>query len=295
MPAMRPSLSLAATSCLVLAAGCSLFEPDEPDPVAATLTMDNLPAPGPDHTYELWIADDEGQWTSVTRLREAAEETSREIELPGAEAEVATVFALSIENEGQPRDEPGPILVAGSMGPGAQNWAQIGHAAALGTDFSTASASFVLDTPTTPGTDDYFAGIWWYEPSDEYGGVKNLPPLAAGWIYEGWVTTADGRMSTGRFDGAGADRDGAGPNAGAAAAYDAPGQDFVEPPIDLRDSDIAITVEPDPDTDAEPFFLTPFELLGILDVAPPMASDMFKNDSLGYPIASLTYELPPPE
>jgi hypothetical protein len=111
----------------------------------------------------------------------------------------------------------------------------------------------------------YRNGIWWLIPTDSAPDAGlTLPTLPAGWIYEGWVaSSSEGPVSTGTFlSGTGADSDGAGPTGGGDrdAAPPFPGQDFVNPAVDLTD-DVArfavISIEPVPDNDVGPFSYKP--------------------------------------
>jgi hypothetical protein len=133
----------------------------------------------------------------------------------------------------------------------------VGHAAALGNDFTNAAGKFFLATPTNPGTDDQ--GIWWINPSS--GSMQaglGLPTLPAGWVYEGWVVVDGKPTTTGRFTSVtGADSDGAGPTKGAGAAPLFPGQDFINPAKKLPGGMAVISIEPEPDNSAAPFLLKP--------------------------------------
>ena len=60
-------------------------------------------------------------------------------------------------------------------------------AAALGSDFASASGSFLLETPSTAAVaSDYASGIWWLDPAGPSASLV-LATLPAGWVYEGWV------------------------------------------------------------------------------------------------------------
>ncbi len=108
--------------------------------------------------------------------------------------------------------------------------------------------SYQVSTPTTSTQDDEALGIWWF-------GFDIQPYRALGphWVFEGWVITAEGRFSTGRFRDQQPDDDGAGPGAGPEPGYDAPGQDFIDPPLSLHGARVEVTVEPEPDNSPEPF------------------------------------------
>ena len=90
------------------------------------------------------------------------------------------------------------------------------------------------------------------------GPSLNVPKLPAGWAYEGWVVGPNGPISTGRFtDPAGADEDGGGPDAGPDGTPPFPGQDFINPALDVPGLTVVLSVEPDPDDSPAPFALKP--------------------------------------
>jgi hypothetical protein len=111
-----------------------------------------------------------------------------------------------------------------------------------------------------------------------------LPELPEGWVYEGWIAGSDGPISTGRFRSpAGEDSDGAGPSAGPDPGPPFPGQDFVDPAIDLTSGYAAvISVEPEPDTSAAPFSIKPLLDLNIDDVGEGILQPMGRS-SAGIP------------
>lgn len=94
-------------------------------------------------------------------------------------------------------------------------------------------------------------GVWFTDPS--VGPGLTLPPLPAEWIYEGWVQTGQGYISTGKFrDPVGPDRFHGHSLRGATPPF--PGEDFlINPPshvtfpLDLRGAAVFITLEPMPD------------------------------------------------
>jgi hypothetical protein len=176
-------------------------------------------------------------------------------------ADLASTTAYVLTIEPQNDTDPAPTkthLLAGDFD-AARTLAtlSVGHAAALGNDFTNAAGKFFLATPTNPGTDDQ--GIWWINPSS--GSMQaglSLPTLPAGWVYEGWVVVDGKPTTTGRFTSVtGADGDGAGPAKGAGAAPLFPGQDFINPAKNLPGGMAVISIEPEPDNSAAPFLLKP--------------------------------------
>jgi hypothetical protein len=150
--------------------------------------------------------------------------------------------------------------------------------AALGTDFSTAMGSYILNAPSAGGASPYYNGIWWLDPNAGPGPTLVIPTLPDGWVYEGWVVGDSGPVSTGRFVSAsGVDSDGPGPDAGPMAAPPFPGQDFVDPAVDLRGHVAVISVEPDPDNSPGPFTLKPLVDRVIDDLGAGVLQPMSRN------------------
>ncbi|MEM9071744.1 MAG: hypothetical protein AAGE52_24760 [Myxococcota bacterium] len=242
-----------------------------------TLSYDftGLPALGADFVYEGWIiVDDAPVTTGRFTIGDDGNPTPATFEVPAAMVEMATAFVLSIEPA--VGDDPAPAATKILGGPLASGSATLSIAfpAALNDDFSSATGTFFLATPTSTATDDDNLGIWFITPGEPPTAGLTLPALPAGWVYEGWVVDTSGDapapVSTGRFtDVAAADDNGAGPGAGSEAAPPFPGEDFVTPPVDLTAEHMAVlTVEPEPDDSPAPFQIKPLGLPIGTDVSP---------------------------
>ncbi len=206
---------------------------------------------GAGYVYEGWIIVD-GTPISTGRFSDPSVISNFETD------ETPAAYVLTIEPE--PDADPGPSDVKVLGGDFSADEAQLStaHGAALGTDFSNAAGGAILATPTTAadGTDDT-NGVWFLDPTGPAASLS-LPTLPAGWTYEGWVVGDNGPISTGTFsDPAAADSDGAGPTAGPDAAPPFPGQDFINPAIDVTGRTVVISVEPVPDDSAAPFAIKP--------------------------------------
>jgi len=279
-----PRLSLVAIPLSLLAVACSEVAPDTPQsPTDRTVVLDidaNLPILGEDFVYEGWIVADR---VPVSTGRFAVDGTGLPQEnsftLDEELAIAGNLFVLTIEPA--VGDDPAPSethLMAGSFeqqtvsGEGEITIADLSmeHPAALGTDFSEASGTFILETPTTSEVgDDYSQGIWWLAVSEDHelSPALELPELPEGWVYEGWVVGEDGPITTGRFSFADeADSDGAGATAGPDSSPPFPGQDFIDPAVDLVGMTAVISVEPQPDDSPAPFALKPLIDMEIEDV-----------------------------
>lgn len=69
-------------------------------------------------------------------------------------------------------------------------------------DFSQTSAKYTLYTPTDGDlASNPFGGIWFVDSVDANRTTAglNIPVLAGGWIYEGWIEVNNNKLSTGRF------------------------------------------------------------------------------------------------
>jgi hypothetical protein len=270
---------------LSLAAACG----SDDDNAELTLSFANLPPLGDAAVYEGWLITPGGP---LSTGRFAADETALTFELDRTIADEATAFVLTIEPA--TGDDPAPAathLMAGPVSGGTAELA-LDDPAAIGSDFSTAAGDFVLATPSTADdTSDNNQGIWWLVPGATPLASLDLPQLPDGWVYEGWVVSGDGPTSTGRFaDQAAVDSDGAGSTAGDDDAPPFPGQDFIDPPVDLIGLTAVISVEPDPDDDAGPFALKPLIDMTIEDVVAPALQSMANQGTAPVPTGTATIQ-----
>lgn len=221
-----------------------------------SLELDGLEDLGDGFVYEGWVMLD-GAPVSTGRF-DLADVDSATFEMAAEEAERVTAFVLTIEPaEG---DDPAPSnskVLAGDFSDGEASLS-VSHEAALGTDFGDAMGAYILETPTSAEvSEDYNQGVWFVDPAEGMASL-DLPALGEGWIYEGWVVGMDGPISTGQFTMAeGADSDGAGEAAGPDDAPPFPGQDFIDPAMDLLSGMVVISVEPVPDDSPAPFAIKP--------------------------------------
>lgn len=175
----------------------------------------------------------------------------------------ATAIIITIEPSGDTDEIPAEThFVAGDVTEG-QAELTIAHSAALGTDFSDASGSFVLATPTDGDrTNDELSGIWFLVfPGPEAS--LDLPELPAGWTYEGWAVIDGIPVTSGTFRST-VGTDDAAPYSGTVRTPNFPGEDYLfnAPdgltfPTDLSGAPVVVSVEPVPDDDPSPFVLKP--------------------------------------
>jgi hypothetical protein len=254
----RIALYSAIATSLVACGGDNDNNNDDGDDLTQmTITPTYLDALGDDYNYEGWIIVDGDAVSTGTFDIDNNQTVPSSFNLNKDMAARATTFILTIEPE--VGDDPAPSavhIIAGDLADG-RTTAITNHEAALATDFSSVEGRFVLATPSN-GNVTPTQGIWFLDNSSgmTVAGLT-LPSLPAGWKYEGWVVD-DGPISTGTFtDGAMADSDGAGLNQGPNPGPAYPGQDFINPPLDLVGKTTVITVEPNPDNSPAPFSLKP--------------------------------------
>ena len=276
--------------------GCGGGSSSDSTVVPATRTLQwnlaGLETLGPGFEYEGWIIVG-GAPVSTGRFNVdgAGVPSQTSATISEADALAATTFVLSIEPMPDPDPAPSSTKILGGDFAGGQATLGVGHAAALGDDFSGAVGRYILAAPSDPGGGTDTQGIWWVIPAGETDPALALPTLPAGWAYEGWIVTGTGPVSTGRFtDPNAADSDGAGPAAGASpgSAPAVPGQDFINPATDLVGLAAVISVEPEPDDSTAPFAMKPLLMSTITPDTAPIRQDMMNNAGATNPMGTAT-------
>jgi hypothetical protein len=201
---------------------------------------------------------------------------------------------ITIEPEGDDNPAPSfPGFIAGDMINRSATLTTNG-VDGLDTNFASAAGSFVLATPSTSDAMDESEGVW-FTSADGMSAALTLPPLPAGWIYEGWVSLSDpGIASLGRFaTPVGEDSDLSGPLHGTGGRIDQdgyafPGSDFpFEDRYSLDTAKTFITVEPASNADGP----GPFILVVLDGAASPGGSGApfpLTNSSSTLPSATVT-------
>lgn len=273
MKTVKSMLSICAAAALL--AACSDDNEATTTPPSSegnlTLNLSGLEQLGSDFVYEGWIIVDgapvsTGTFTSVT--------FPQSFEVDQTMLDNATQFVLSIEPAVDPDPAPAPTkLLAGDFDGNSANLV-VAPVTTDASDFSNIGGTFFLRTPTDEldrtmnnGNDQY--GIWFGVPGMPPTAGLNLPELAPGWVYEGWVVVeGSGPISTGTFTEF--DKtDSSNPFSG--TDYNMgppiPGEDFFNNapagftfPLDLRGRTAVISIEPSPDDSPAPFAIKP--LLG---------------------------------
>jgi hypothetical protein len=251
------------------------------------LSLTGLEDLGPGWAYEGWLIVDGKPVSSGVFLVDASGAPSAtSFSVLASDLSAATTFVLTIEPS--PDSDPAPSLahvLAGDFN-GETAELSVGHPAALGNDFAQATGGYILAAPSAGSGGSYTTGIWWLDPATGPGPSLNLPALPDGWVYEGWIVGANGPVSTGRFTSASeADSDGAGPTAGPDAAPPFPGQDFVNPAVNLIGTTVVISIEPEPDNSPAPFALKPLVDNAVDDSE---ALQAMENNAGSFPTGTVT-------
>ncbi len=194
----------------------------------------------------------------------------------------ATAIVITIEPTGDTDTIPATTHYAAAALANGTGTLTINHANGVGTDFSKASGSYILATPTNGPNSNETSGIWFLDPTAGPSATLNLPNLTAGWVYEGWAVINGVPVSSGRFTSVNGvdDFDGF---SGPAGGPPFPGEDFllnapsgVSFPTDLSDAPVVISVEPHPDDSPAPFHLKP--LIGTTP-SPAAAATLYSLDN----------------
>ncbi|MDZ7814054.1 MAG: hypothetical protein U5L74_13525, partial [Ideonella sp.] len=147
------------TSLSLMAAAAALTACGGGDDGDATLRVQfkGLEDLGATSVYEGWIMVDGAPVTTGRfSINSAGQPSQTDFIIPRAQADRATAFVLTIEPAtGDVPAASNQHILAGDFN-SARTSAPltIGHAAALGNDFSSARGSFFLATPTSAATDD---------------------------------------------------------------------------------------------------------------------------------------------
>lgn len=288
----------------LLSVSCSNDDDAVTTPTNGTLDLSfqGLEDLGPNFVYEGWIMVD-GTPISTGRfsVNGSGALSQSSFEVPTSMLSVATKFILTIEP--QPDPDPNPSdqkLIAGDFN-GETASVATSVAPAIG-DFTDVSGDFFLRTPTDEpigsdnnGNDQY--GVWFGLPGMPPSATLNLPDLPEGWVYEGWVIGDAGPLSTGRFSSVDEMDDNAGDSTSFGGTEQLgpplPGEDFFNNapngevfPLDVRQRQIVISIEPEPDNSPGPFLLKPLAGMAGMETAP--TSYIFSSNVSSFPTGLVT-------
>ena len=177
--------------------------------------------------------------------------------------EKSTAFILTIEPSPDSDPTPSDVHILAGDFSGTNATLSVDHGAALGNDFTAATGTYILATPTDGMNNNENSGVWFLDPTTGPGPGLDLPTLPAGWNYEGWAIINGTPVSTGTFTSPSGEDDSA-LFSGAMGGPAYPGEDFVlnaptglSFPTDLAGTTVVVSIEPSPDNSAAPFLLKP--------------------------------------
>lgn len=266
--------------CLLVSGFVACDNDDEDPDQDLVVQLSNLPTLNDGFKYEGWIIVDGAAISTGTFDATGNVTTS----IDRTQLEDATRYVLTIEPDPDPSADPSSTHILAGDFNGNVAALTIGHSAALGSDFTDATGKYILATPTNGADTDENSGVWWLDNSNPpaVAGLS-LPDLADGWKYEGWAVIDGTPVSTGTFtrvDAADEADEFSGDTPG--PAY--PGEDFLVNapdgltfPTDLSEANVVISIEPDPDDSALPFFLKPLAHQVPANAEDHMVFDMENN------------------
>jgi hypothetical protein len=239
----------------------SCTEDNDTNPTTDTLNLSisGLEDLGDNYAYESWlIVDGSPVSAGIFNVDANGELSQSAFEVDIDDLANATAYVLTIEPS--PDSDPAPSkvhILAGDFS-GNSTGVTVNHAAAIGSDFTTATGSYILATPTDGAMNtDELSGVWWLNPA----GPSATLELAT--LPEGWAVVDGTPVSTGTFTSVSGNDDAA-PFSGTTASPAYSGEDFLMNapsgltfPTDLSSATIVISVEPSPDNSAAPFLLKP--------------------------------------
>jgi hypothetical protein len=266
----RVTEALSLTFVALVAIGCD--DPASPDGSTLALELSGFEPLRNGFHYEGWAIID-GAPVSTGKFNIGS--GGQIVSMAGARIEngefrtgrvlgAATAIVITVEPNAD--SDPAPAatkIAAGDVAEGAATLT-VGHGAALGNTFTSATGTYILATPTDgPGSNER-SGVWFLDASSgSPAPALSLPTLPVGWRYEGWAVINGMPVTAGTFRTAtGADM--AAPFSGPQSGPPFPGEDFLRNapaglsfPVDLRNDMVVITIEPDPDDSPMPFVLKP--------------------------------------
>ena len=258
---MIKKMFLAVLAFGMLATSCS-NDDDNDASTELVLNLNGLEALGNDFVYEGWLIVN---GTPVSTGTFSSVNFPQTFDVDEDDLASATTFVLSIEPSVD--SDPAPASTKILAGDFTGNVAAVNSSGIVG-DFSSASGTYILATPTDSDDMNEESGVWFLDNSSgsAVSGLV-LPTLSDGWKYEGWAVIGGMPISTGTFLSVNDFDDNASTsmfkgNSGNGPAF--PGEDYIQNapngltfPTDLRGTTIVVSVEPVPDNSANPFTLKP--------------------------------------
>jgi hypothetical protein len=205
---MNTKFFIVFAALIIFITGCDYFENGDTLNISKFETnISGLPVIADTMTFVGWF-----QWENKTTLKKIAEKVfvldadqngsiSFSSELPFQSLQRAELFYLTIEKKNVANDSalvPSTRkILSGSFSFAAANLFVSDNASS----FENIDGLFSLATPTNGLNTDELSGVWFIDSSstNPVSGLKKLPELYSGWIYEGWVFINGQFISTGRF------------------------------------------------------------------------------------------------
>jgi hypothetical protein len=274
---MRTIIVILAFSALIFF-GCSDDEtPTQNPPTSGTLKLNitGLEDLGSGAVYEGWIivptlskstgvVEDTPISTGTFTVNSGGTLSQTEFEINATNLSNATTFVLTIEPNPDSDPSPSAVHILGGNFSGNSSTISVSHPAALGNDFTSATGTYILATPTDGAMTNENSGIWFLDLST--GSPAQglfLPTLPAGWKYEGWTVINGMPVTTGTFTST-TSVDDADPYSSTMPGPPFPGEDFLTNapmgltfPTNIAGGTGVISIEPDPDNSPNPFTLKP--------------------------------------
>lgn len=271
---------------------------DNNEPAATkslTLNIDNLATSAETEQYEGWIIVDGAPVSTGTfTVAENGDLSQSTFQIDAAMLSKATTFVLSIEPIPDSDPAPSNIKILGGDFTGSQAAVSVSHGAALGNDFSSATGTVILATPTTETTEDELSGIWFLDLSSGMPATGlSLPTLPVNWKYEGWAVIDGQPVTSGTFTAVDT-ADDAAPFSGPGMGPAFPGEDYVANapamvtlPTNLSGKTLVISIEPSPDNSPMPFMFKPLVATMPMD-AMDHFNYMMMNQANTFPAGNVT-------
>jgi len=255
---MNTKFLIVFASLLLFITGCDYFENSDTLNISKfEASISGLPAIPDTMTFVGWF-----QWENKATLQKLAEKVfvldadqsgsiAYNSEKPLSSLQRAELFYLTIEKKSVANDSAlvpsTQKILSGSFSYAASNLSVTNNPA----DLENVDGVFSLATPTNGINNDELSGVWFVDSlsTSPVSGLKKLPELYTGWIYEGWIDINGQLVSTGRFSDTKKADLFAG-YSGSSAGYNFPGEDFLinTPlgltfPTDLSNAKVYISLE----------------------------------------------------
>jgi len=247
------------------------------------LSVSGLNDPGTSIRYEAWFKwlnkTSAGDFEEYLYLGELAANgadysLNKSVNLGYIQGGLSVIIVMELDSVvSDTASEPGPYRIIGAQLEANTGTFRIGSDDILDFDFSSASGTFFLDTPTqNPPSSTPKSGIWFGIVDTTSAVIPGLylqdltmAGLSSGWSYEGWIMFGTEWLSTGTFKKYDV-KDEAAPYSGFLPGYNLPGEDFIRNapagltfPTDLSGRDVKITLTPSyPPGASAPFIITIF-------------------------------------